>query len=130
MVVGYMGMLIAAALAAPGVGVLGEIIVWLPYGALDWLHVPAFGLLTWLAIRGLQRRGWPLPYALGTGMFGSFVFGLWIEVCQGSVEGRTTSSEDLFINTVSIIAAGVMLAGWTAWSRALPQAALRTPIAD
>ena len=130
LVFGYVGLLLIAGLTSPGVGVLGNVLVILPTDLLDWLHIPSFGLLTWVAVRGLQDRNWPFPYALSTGMIAALVFGLWIEVLQGSVEGRVTSFDDLLIDAVGIGLVGAILARRIVWRCPPQQAALSIPAAS
>jgi hypothetical protein len=98
----YTGVLLVAGLTPPGQGFLGKVIAGLGSDLLSWLHVPAFAALCWLTAEQFRRRAWPLPYAWGAGGGCAFVFGLWLEVLQGSVEGRVTTSEDLFIDMAGI----------------------------
>ncbi len=106
---GYMGLLYFGAIIAPGVGLSGHLLVQLPVWLLDWAHAPSYGLLAILLTRGLQRRGWPLGYALAMAVTAAFAFGLFTELRQGSVPGRYPSLGDLLVNAVGIgIAAMVM----------------------
>lgn len=59
--------------------------------------------------RGLERRAWLLVYALPVAAVGAFVFGLWTEVFQGSVQGREASVEDLVTDAVGIGLATIMM---------------------
>jgi hypothetical protein len=101
----YMGLLICLAVASPGIGPLGHILLVLPAALLDWLHAPAYGFLAWLAFVVLARRGWPLPHTLIVGSFFALIFGLWTEVLQGPVTGRGTEIGDLVMDGLGIAAA-------------------------
>lgn len=98
----YTGLLLLAGLTPPGQGILGEVIAGLGSDLLSWLHVPAFAALCWLTAEQFRRRAWPLPYAWVAGGCCTFVFGLWLEVLQGSVEGRVTTTEDLISDMAGI----------------------------
>jgi len=100
LILGYVGILLLAGLTPPGVGFLGELIVGIGSELLSWLHVPAFALLCWLITGAFYRRSWPRLYAWGAGMGCTILFGLWLEVLQGSVEGRVTAGEDLVIDAL------------------------------
>jgi len=107
---GYMGLLYFGAIIVPGVGLSGHFMVQLPVWLLDGAHAPGYGLLAVLLTRGLQRRGWPLGYALALAVPVAFGFGLFTELRQGSVPGRFPSFGDLLVNAVGIgIAAMVMV---------------------
>jgi VanZ family protein len=97
-----MGLLYFGAMIAPGVGVSGQLMVHVPWAILDWAHAPGYGILAWLFIRGLQQRAWPVVYALPVGSAAAFVFGVWTEVWQGSVPGRSPSTGDLVIDAIGI----------------------------
>lgn len=106
---GYMGLLYFGAIIAPGVGLSGHLLVQLPAWLVDWAHAPGYGLLAILLTHGLQRRAWPLGYALMMAGTTAFAFGLFTELRQGSVPGRYSSIGDLLVNAVGIgIAAMVM----------------------
>jgi len=62
-----------------------------------------------LLTRGLQRRAWPLAYALPVAAAAAFVFGLWTEVFQGSVPGRQTTVDDLVVDAIGIGLAAMIL---------------------
>ncbi|MBS0158493.1 MAG: VanZ family protein [Nitrospira sp.] len=94
-IIGYMVLLLGLAVAAPGMGVTGHIINIVPTNWRDEAHIPAYGMLTWLVIWGLRRRGWPLPYAAPVGVFFTGVFGIWTEVAQGTTPGREASLPDI-----------------------------------
>lgn len=113
-IVCYMGLLGALAVASPGVGPIGALMLVLPGDVMEWMHAPAYGLLGWLAIRGFQRRGWPVPYALIVGVFFAIVFGLWTEVAQASAPGRSPSVKDLLVDALGIFVAGSLVL----WQRA------------
>jgi hypothetical protein len=108
-VLGYMGLLYFGAMITPGVGLSGHLMVQLPVRLLDWAHALGYGLLAMLLTRGLQRRGWPLVYALPVAAAAAFVFGLWTEVFQGAVPGRHPSVDDLVMDAVGIGLASMMM---------------------
>lgn len=113
-IVCYMGLLVVLAMSSPGVGPIGMLMLVLPGDLMEFMHAPAYGLLAWLAIRGFQRRGWPVPYALTVGVIFAIVFGLWTEVAQASVPGRSPSVKDLLVDALGIFVAGSFLL----WQRA------------
>jgi hypothetical protein len=116
----YMTVLYCGSMIVPGVGLAGHLLVLIPWSLLDWAHVPAYGLLAWMAARWLERQGWPLAYALAVGCLGAFVFGLWTEVFQGMVPGRQSSSDDLLRNALGIgAAAAISMFRRTWWSSGL-----------
>jgi hypothetical protein len=108
-ILGYMLLLTGLAVASPGAGFAGSLISFVPESWRDWAHVPAYGMLSWLAIHGFCRRGWPLRYALLCGILLTTVFGLWTEVAQGFAPGRETSLQDLLHDTAGGMMAGVMV---------------------
>jgi hypothetical protein len=111
-VLGYIGLLYFGATIVPGVGLSGHLMVQVPVSLLEWAHAPGYGVLAVLFTLGLQRRAWPLAYALPVAAAAALVFGLWTEVFQGSVQGRGTSVDDLVTDAVGIgLAAILMLAG-------------------
>ena len=63
-VLGYIWLLYFGAIIVPGVGLSGHLIGLVPYCHFDWVHAPGYGILAILLTRGLQRRAWPLAYAL------------------------------------------------------------------
>ena len=101
-VLGYIGLLYFGAIIVPGVGLFGHLMVQVPGSLLEWAHAPGYGILAVLLTRGLQRRAWPLGYALPVAAAGAFVFGLWTEVFQGSVQGRGASIDDLVTDAIGI----------------------------
>ncbi len=108
---GYMMLLCFGAMIAPGVGMSGRLITQMPPALLEWAHAPGYGILAWLLTRGLCRRGWPISYAVFAASSAAFVFGMWTEVFQGFVPGRSTSADDLAVNAGGIaLIACVMLA--------------------
>ena len=110
-VLGYVGLLLIAGLTTPGVGLVGELIAGVGSELMSWLHVPAFALLCWMIAEEFRRRDWPPLYAWTVAVGGTLVFGLWLEVLQGRVEGRVTAWEDLAVDALGIaLAAG--LATW------------------
>src|SRR5262245_23680844 len=120
----YIGLLLVVGLTSPGHGLLGEMIASLGSGLMSWMHIPAFALLCWLLAGLFRRRDWPPLYAWTAGAACTFVCGLWLEVLQGSVEGRVTTGEDLATDTL-----GIMLAGAVATYRTVRRTApLRSPL--
>ncbi|MCC2640118.1 MAG: rane protein of unknown function [Nitrospira sp.] len=110
MIAGYMSLLVGLAVASPGIGLTGTIISCVPNDWRDWAHAPAYGLLAWLIIQGFRLRGWPLGYAMISGISLTVVFGLWTEVAQGAAPGREASLEDVMKDTAGgIAAAGLIL---------------------
>jgi hypothetical protein len=101
-VLGYIGLLYFGAIIVPGVGLSGYLIGLVPWSLFDWAHAPGYGILALLLTRGLQRRAWPLAYALPVAAAAAFVFGLWTEVFQGSVQGRQTTVDDLVTDAIGI----------------------------
>lgn len=101
-VIGYMGLLYFGAIIVPGVGLFGHLMTQVPGSLLEWAHAPGYGVLALLLTRGLQRRAWPSVYALPVAAAGAFVFGLWTEVFQGSVQGRGPSVDDLVTDLIGI----------------------------
>jgi hypothetical protein len=109
-VLGYIWLLYFGATIVPGVGISGYLIGLVPWILFDWAHAPGYGILALLLTLGLQRRAWPLAYALPVAASAAFVFGLWTEVFQGSVQGRQTTADDLVTDAVGIgIATTLML---------------------
>ena len=106
-ILGYLGLLSLLATASPGHGLLGWVLLLLPSQVLDCLHVPAYGLLAWIGITALQRRGWPLPSAVAAASFFALAFGLWTETLQLSVPGRGLEFKDLISDGIGIGAAGI-----------------------
>jgi VanZ family protein len=113
----YMFLLAVLAVAAPGIGFAGALITFVPDGWQDWAHVPAYGLLGWLAIQGFRLRGWPLSYALFCGTLLAMVFGLWTEVAQGSAPGREASLHDLVNDAMGGMMAATLVIGQYIWAR-------------
>ena len=109
--VGYMLLLAGLAIASPGIGLTGALISFVPDAWRDGAHVPAYGLLAWLAMQGFRLRGWPLPYAILCGMLLMVMFGLWTEVAQGLAPGRETSLHDLVNDTVGGMMAAALVLG-------------------
>jgi hypothetical protein len=106
-ILGYMGILSILATASPGHGLLGWVLLLLPSQLLDCLHVPAYGLLAWIGITGLQRRGWPLSSAVVAASLFALAFGLWTETLQLSVPGRGLELKDLISDGIGVVAAGI-----------------------
>lgn len=117
-VLGYIGLLYFGAIIVPGVGLSGYLIGLVPWTLFDWAHAPGYGILALLLTLGLQRRAWPLAYALPVAAAAAFVFGIWTEVFQGSVQGRQTTADDLVTDAIGIsIAAVIVMLSETARSR-------------
>ncbi len=104
----YAGMLYAGAMIAPGAGLSGRLLCQIPLNLLDWAHAPGYGILAWLLIQGLRQRAWPFFYAVPTGAAAALIFGLWTEVWQAAVPGRTPSTDDLTIDAMGIGAAALL----------------------
>ena len=66
-IAGYMLLLAGLAVASPGIGFTGSLLHLVPGDWRDAAHVPAYGLLAWLAMVGFRLRGWPIRYALSYG---------------------------------------------------------------
>ncbi len=105
----YMGLLIVLAVATPGVGPIGTLMVMLPGTLTELMHAPAYGFLAFLAIRAFRHRGWPVSYALGVGLLFALVFGVWTEVAQASAPGRSPSVDDLVVDIIGIVFAGSLV---------------------
>ncbi len=116
-VLGYIGLLYFGAIIVPGVGLSGHLIGLVPASLFDWAHAPGYGILALLLTRGLQRRAWPLAYALPVAAAAALVFGLWTEVFQGSVQGRQTTADDLVTDAVGIGIASILMLSQTVRKR-------------
>jgi hypothetical protein len=116
-VLGYIGLLYFGAIIVPGVGISGHLIGLVPWRLFDWAHAPGYGILAMLLTRGLQRRAWPLAYALPVAAAAALVFGLWTEVFQGSVQGRQTTVDDLVTDAVGVGIATIMMLSVTVRNR-------------
>ncbi len=116
-VLSYIGLLYFGAIIVPGVGLSGYLIGLVPWTLFDWAHAPGYGILALLLTRGLQRRAWPLAYALPVASAAAFVFGLWTEVFQGSVQGRQTTGDDLVTDAIGIGLAAMMILAVTVRNR-------------
>jgi hypothetical protein len=110
-ILAYLGLLSLLATASPGHGLLGRVLLALPTQVLDCLHIPAYGLLAWIGIAGLQQRGWPLSSAAAASSLFALAFGLWTETLQLSVPGRGLEFKDLVSDGIGVAAAGIA-AGW------------------
>lgn len=119
---GYMMLLCFGAMIAPGVGLSGRLITQMPPVLLEWAHAPGYGILAWLLTRSLRGRGWPIVYAVLAASSAAFVFGLWTEVLQGLVPGRSTSSDDLAVNAggITLIACAMLAQNRTEGRAARP----------
>ena len=116
-VLGYLWVLYFGAVIVPGVGLFGHLMVQVPFSLLEWAHAPGYGILAVLIAIGLQRREWPPAYALPVAAAAAFVFGLWTEVFQGSVQGRGASVNDLVTDAIGIGLATVMMLSETVRNR-------------
>jgi hypothetical protein len=116
-VLGYMGLLYFGAVIVPGIGLSGHLLAQVPGSLLEWAHAPGYGILALLLTRGLQRRAWPIAYALPVAAAAAFVFGLWTEVFQGSVEGRESSVDDLVVDAIGIGLAAMLMLSATVRNR-------------
>lgn len=108
-VLGYIGLLYFGATIVPGVGLSGYLVGLVPWVLFDWAHAPGYGILALLLTLGLQRRAWPLAYALPVAAAAAFVFGIWTEVFQGSVQGRQTTADDLVTDAIGIGIAAIIV---------------------
>jgi hypothetical protein len=106
--IAYVGILSILAVASPGHGLLGSMLLVLPTVVLDWLHAPAYGLLAWLGITRFQRRGWPQPLAFAAGASFALIFGVWTETLQLSVPGRGLEIKDMLTDGIGIGMASLM----------------------
>lgn len=116
-VLGYIWLLYFGAIIVPGVGLSGHLMVLVPGSLLEWAHAPGYGILAVLIALGLQRRSWPLAYALPVAAAAALVFGLWTEVFQGSVQGRGASVNDLVTDAVGIGVASILMLSETVRNR-------------
>jgi VanZ like family len=116
-ILGYIGLLYFGAIISPNVGLAGYLLVQVPASLLEWAHAPGYGILAIMLTRGLQRRGWPRTYALPVAAAAAFVFGLWTEVLQGSVQGRAASVDDLVTDALGIGIAMTLMLSETVRSR-------------
>jgi hypothetical protein len=114
---GYMGLLYFGAIIVPGIGLSGQLLLHVPGNFLDWAHAPGYGILALLLTCGLQRRAWPLAYALPVASAAALVFGLWTEVFQGSVQGRESNVDDLVVDAIGISLAAIMMLSATVPNR-------------
>ena len=108
-IAGYMLLLAGLAVASPGIGFTGSLLHLVPGDWRDAAHVPAYGLLAWLAMVGFRLRGWPIRYALLVGIAFAGVFGLWTEVVQGKAPGREASLSDLLNDLTGAMMAGALM---------------------
>jgi len=88
----------------PATAGLYGIIAWTPPAAQNLLHVPVFGVLTWLWWRSLQgwinqpRQALLMAFLLATG------YGILDEWHQLHVPGRYASFTDILLNTLGALA--------------------------
>jgi hypothetical protein len=116
-ILGYMGLLYFGAIIAPKVGLAGHLLVQVPPSLLEWAHAPGYGILAIMLTRGLESRTWPRAYAFPVAAAAAFVFGLWTEVFQGSVQGREASVDDLVTDALGIGLAMILMLSETVQSR-------------
>ena len=105
----YMVLLAFGAMATPGVGIGGSLLAVLPQAVTEYSHAPAYALLTWLLVSGLRSRGWSKQMALRLGVMGAMMFGVWMEIMQGFVPGRTVDLQDVAFNAIGIGLAALMI---------------------
>ena len=89
----------------------------MPGNFLDLAHAPGYGILALLLVRGLERRAWPLAYALPVAAAAALVFGLWTEVFQGSIQGRESNVDDLVVDAIGISLATILMLSATVRNR-------------
>ena len=105
----YMVLLAFGAIATPGVGIAGSMLAVLPQPVTEYSHAPAYALLTWLLTGGFQNRGWSKQMALRLGVMAAMVFGVWMELLQGFVPGRTVDIQDVAFNAIGIGLAALVI---------------------
>jgi VanZ family protein len=105
----YMVLLAFGAIATPGVGIAGSMLAILPQPVTEYSHAPAYALLTWLLTGGFQNRGWSKQMALRLGVMAAMVFGVWMELLQGFVPGRTVDIQDVAFNAIGIGLAALVI---------------------
>lgn len=82
---------------------------WLPPGLQNLLHVPAFGLLAWLWIRGLAPR-FRLRTRLVAGISLTIAYALVDEWHQSYVPGRYSSATDVLADAAGAFLAAILFA--------------------
>ena len=105
----YMVLLAFGAIATPGVGIAGSMLAVLPQPVTEYSHAPAYALLTWLLTGGFRNRGWSKQMALRLGVMAALVFGVWMELLQGFVPGRTVDIHDVAFNAIGIGLAALVI---------------------
>jgi VanZ family protein len=105
----YMVLLAFGAIATPGVGIAGSMLAVLPQPVTEYSHAPAYALLTWLLTGGFRNRGWSKQMALRLGVMAAMVFGVWMELLQGFVPGRTVDIQDVAFNAIGIGLAALVI---------------------
>jgi VanZ family protein len=105
----YMVLLAFGAIATPGVGIAGSLLAVVPQPVTEYSHAPAYALLTWLLTGGLRNRGWSKQMALRLGVMAAMVFGVWMELLQGFVPGRTVDIQDVAFNAIGIGLAALVI---------------------
>jgi VanZ family protein len=104
-----MVLLAFGAIATPGVGIAGSMLAVVPQPVTEYSHAPAYALLTWLLTGGLRNRGWSKRMALRLGVMAAMVFGVWMELLQGFVPGRTVDIYDVASNALGIGCAALVI---------------------
>ena len=105
----YMVLLAFGAMATPGVGIAGSMLAVFPQHVTEYSHAPAYALLTWLLASGLRNRGLSKQMALWLAIMGAMVFGVWMEILQGFVPGRTVDIHDVASNAIGIGLAALVI---------------------
>jgi len=105
----YMVLLAFGAIATPGVGIAGSMLAVLPQPVTEYSHAPAYALLTWLLTGGFRNRGWSKQMAFGSASWPPLVFGVWMELLQGFVPGRTVDIHDVTFNAIGIGLAALVI---------------------
>jgi hypothetical protein len=95
-IAGYMLLLVGLAVASPGIGFTGSLLHLVPGDWRDAAHVPAYGLLAWLAMVGLPPA-W-LAYSLRPARWNRVCRGLWLMDGGGPGDGPGTRSLPLTIS--------------------------------
>ena len=105
----YMVLLALGAMATPGVGIAGSMLAAVPQPVTEYSHAPAYALLTWLLASGLRNRGCSTQMALWLGVTTAMVFGIWMELLQQFVPGRTVDIRDVAFNAIGIGLAALVI---------------------
>ena len=73
------------------------------------LHVPAYGMLTWLWWKAFATRGWKFGRSLMSAMSISIGYGALEEVHQYFVPGRSLSFTDLMLNALGALLCALLV---------------------